>query len=105
MKFEICPIPLPNTFNLGFRFLRWQMSCLSSIKPIRCGWVVFASARYTIFRTDLYLIEALLIRINKIGQKTHWILLSLLCKVIIINRTTVLKLFYCAIFNHKNQAF
>ena len=88
MKYEICPIPLPNTFSLGFRFLRWQMSCLSSIKPTHCEWVVFASAHYTIFMPDLYLIEALLIRIIKIGQKTHWILLSLLCKVIIINRTT-----------------
>ena len=88
MKFEICPIPLPNTFSLWFRFLRWQMSCLSSIKPTHCEWVVFASPRYTIFMADLYLIEALLIRVNKIGEKIHWILLSLLCKVIIINRTT-----------------
>ena len=92
MKFEICPIPLPNTFSLGFRFSRWQMSCLSSFKPTHCEWIVFASARYTIFMTDLYLIEALLIRINKIGQKTHWILLSLLCKVIIINRPTCNKI-------------
>ena len=92
MKFAICPIPLPNTFSLGFRFLRWQMSCLSSIKPTHYEWVVFASARSTIFMTDLYLIEALLIRIKKIGQKTHWILLSLLCKVIIINRTTCIRI-------------
>ena len=86
MKNEICPIPLPNTFSLRFRFLRWQMACLSSIIPTHCEWVVFA------IMTDLYLIEALLIRINKIGQKTHWILLSLLCKVIIINRTTCIKI-------------
>ena len=88
MKFKICPIPLPNTFSLRFRFLRWQMSCLSSIKPVSGLYLLVHVIRFY----DLYLIEALLIRINKIGQKTHRILLSLLCKVIIINWTTCIKI-------------
>ena len=59
--------------------------CWASIKPTKSEWVVFASACYTI---SIFLIEALLIRINKVLQKKTLdfvIPAAVLCKVIIIN--------------------
>ena len=49
------------------------------------------------------MIKAFFIRINKILKKTHRILLSLLCKVNIINRTIKNK--NDSIFDHQNYVF